>query len=401
MSYCGIPRHLPGGAPLPMDAEGSRRLAARAVKDVYQFCSSYDEATVGDYLRFMSQTRRAIGAQFRTEHGSSDVAAEGEKANVFPYFIGAFDTVAALGHRGLSLVVVVAVLASPFILSFIISLLSYMPHFPFVGAFFVGLTYWKVFFAVARILIAAASLLGLKNYLKWAPALPGYGVFKRLKTIHFARTKHQFYDLTLNVNVGYAKHAISIDENRADFARVGWAPNAEKQGTRDLQGNLYFEQVWFPGVHADVGGGYQENESRLSDISLGWMLATASMISNGLKHDDSVLHLHPDPAGPQHNEQKGSWLAFGLRKLPGTQAVMHKSVYGRFAAGPVVLFDRADRYCPQNMREHVDFVQYFDPNVHDPQRADPAQAVAADIESVWERQREADAPTNPEIVPVP
>jgi Uncharacterized alpha/beta hydrolase domain (DUF2235) len=28
---------------------------------------------------------------------------------------------------------------------------------------------------------------------------------------------------------------------------------------------LYFEQVWFPGVHADIGGGYLENEARLSD----------------------------------------------------------------------------------------------------------------------------------------
>ena len=34
MSFCGIPRQLPDGAPLPMDARGSRALAARAVKDV-------------------------------------------------------------------------------------------------------------------------------------------------------------------------------------------------------------------------------------------------------------------------------------------------------------------------------------------------------------------------------
>jgi hypothetical protein len=125
----------------------------------------------------------------------------------------------------------------------------------------------------------------------------------------------------MTANVGYAKHAISIDENRADFKRVGWAPTAEKQDARDPQGNLYFEQVWFSGVHADIGGGYEENESRLSDIALSWMLAAASMIPNGLKHDKSVLRLHPDARGPQHNEQKGSWLALGLRKLPGPQAL--------------------------------------------------------------------------------
>ncbi|MCA1386070.1 MULTISPECIES: DUF2235 domain-containing protein [unclassified Bradyrhizobium] len=59
----------------------------------------------------------------------------------------------------------------------------------------------------------------------------------------------------------YAKHAISIDENRADFRSFPWSPTAEKAGERDVHGNLYFEQVCFPGVHADIGGGYLENEA--------------------------------------------------------------------------------------------------------------------------------------------
>jgi hypothetical protein len=36
-----------------------------------------------------------------------------------------------------------------------------------------------------------------------------------------ALLKHRFYDTTLNVNVGYAKHAISIDENRKGACRLG------------------------------------------------------------------------------------------------------------------------------------------------------------------------------------
>jgi uncharacterized protein (DUF2235 family) len=108
----------------------------------------------------------------------------------------------------------------------------------------------------------------------------------------------------LNANVGYAKHAISIEENRADFRPVEWKPTASKAG-RDADKNLYFEQVHFSGVHADVGGGYNDNESRLSDIALKWMLAAASLVPNGIKHDESVLRLHPDPAGVQHDEQRG------------------------------------------------------------------------------------------------
>jgi hypothetical protein len=390
MSYCGIPRQLPGGAPLPMDVQGSRQLAERAVKDVYQFCSSYDKAKVGKYLRFMLETRSAIAAQFRNERASSVVDDDDEKANVFPYFIGVFDTVAALGHSGLGIIVAAVVLGLPFLLSFIVSLLSYAPHFPFLGRLFAILSFWNVLSFVAPVFILGSGLLYLKNYLKWAPDLPGYGFFKRLATIHFARTKHTFYDLTLNSNVGYAKHAISIDENRADFKRVGWIPTAEKQDERDPQGNLYFEQVWFPGVHADVGGGYEENESRLSDVALSWMLAAASIVPNGLKHDQSVLRLHANANGPQHDEQKGSFLPYGLRKLPGTDAIMHKSVYRRFAAGPTVLFDKIGLYRPPNMNQHVDFVQYYDPKENDPQPADPAQAMADDIEGKWEKQHETE-----------
>jgi hypothetical protein len=389
MSYCGIPRQLPGGGPLPMDLKGSHALAARAVKDVYQFCSSYDRAKVGPYKRFMMDTRAAIARKFRSEHGSSTVTAGDEKANVFPYYIGVFDTVAALGHRGLALVVIAIVLASPFILSFVISLLSYAPNFPYLGGFFSELTFWRVFNVTAPLMIAAAILIFLKNYLKWAPPLAEYSFWKRLATIHLAQPKHKFEDLTLNVNVGYAKHAISIDENRKDFARVGWVPTAEKQDKRDATGNLYFEQVWFPGVHADIGGGYEENDSRLSDNALAWMLAAASIIPNGLKHEETVLRRYPDPAGPQHNEQKNSWLPFGLRKLPGPRAIMHKSVYRRFATGPVVLFDTTGKYRPANMSEHVDFVQYYDPNNQNPKPADPAQTLADDIEGKWAKAKAA------------
>jgi hypothetical protein len=31
--------------------------------------------------------------------------------------------------------------------------------------------------------------------------------------------------------------------------------------------------VWFPGVYADIGGCYLENDARLSDAALNWMVA--------------------------------------------------------------------------------------------------------------------------------
>jgi hypothetical protein len=390
IACCGMPRHLPGGGALPMDVKGSISLAETAVKSVYQFCSSYDRNEVGPYLRFMMDTRDKVAEKFRKDHGCSNPSDE-KLANVYPYFIGVFDTVAALGHKGLALLTVAAVLVAPVILSFLISLLSFAPNFPYIGRFLQYLTFSNVLYVLGPVTALAGAYAYLKNYVKAAFGLPGYGILKSIATIHFTRPKHQFYDQTLNANVGYAKHAISIDENRADFRPVEWKPTASKAG-RDTEKNLFFEQVHFPGVHADIGGGYDDNESRLSDIALKWMLAAASLVPNGIKHDELVLRLHPDPAGVQHDEQNGSFLTFGLRDIKNKKAIMHKSVYRRFAAGPVVLFDKLGTYRPANMKDHVDFVQYFDPNSKDPRPADPETSqVADDIEYKWERKRTADA----------
>jgi T6SS, Phospholipase effector Tle1-like, catalytic domain len=379
IAYCGIPRHLPDGTPLQLDLKGSRALAEHAVKDVYQFCSSYERAKIGSYLTFMMRTRDAIAAKFRSEHGSSVIKDGAEQANVFPYFIGVFDTVAALGNKWLGPIVVVAVLAIPFALHYLGAALE--PLLPTTGSIARVLGYLSVLLAI---------LIYLKNYLKIAPSLPGYGIFKRLATLHLTRSKHKFYDTTLNVNVGYAKHAISIDEDRADFARVGWIPTADKQDKRDYSGNLYFEQVWFPGVHADVGGGYLENEARLSDDALNWMVAAASIIPDGLKHDGSVLGLWPNSSGPQHDEQAGSFFKKGLRMLPTddtgvSRSPMHKSVYQRFENGPVMIFNQMGLYRPINLRTHVDFEQYFDPGSGSPGPNPNRSCIADDIEMKWKK----------------
>jgi hypothetical protein len=377
ISYCGIPRHLPNDAPLQLDLKGSRALAEHAVKDVYQFCSSYDRTRIGRYLTFMMDSRDAIAAKFRSDHGCSATKDGAELANVFPYFIGAFDTVAALGNKWLGPIIWLAVLATPFVLHYFGRVLD--PIFPAAGRIARDLGYFSVVLAI---------LIYLKNYLKIAPSLPGYGILKRLATLHLTRSKHKFYDTTLNVNVSYAKHAISIDEDRADFARVPWSPTAMKQGKRDDDGNLWFEQVWFPGVHADIGGGYLENEARLSDGAMNWMLAAASIIPNGLKHDGTVLKLWPSASGPQHDEQAGSFFKKGLRTLPTdaagvAQSPMHKSVYERFAALAVLIFNQTGLYRPTNLRTHVDFAPYFVGGSNGPGPNPPKTCIADYIEAKW------------------
>ena len=190
-----------------------------------------------------------------------------------------------------------------------------------------------------------------------------------MRTIHLTELYQKFYDYTLNPNVLYAKHAISIDENRKDFARVAWYRAVTGLGIRDEKGNIFFEQVWFPGNHADIGGGYEENESRLSDICLQWMLDGATAIPHPVKFDPSVLVTHPAPEGRRHDEVRSG---FGIitmltgktwseqhRRLPSNDAPMHRSVYERFDLPAALEYDTWRPYRPETLRNHVDFEKYY------------------------------------------
>src|ERR1700677_171359 len=62
------------------------------------------------------------------------------------------------------------------------------------------------------------------------------------------------------------RHALSIDERRCFFRNNLWGPALEGQAIK---------QVWFAGVHSDVGGSYPWQQSGLSQITMEWMLCEA------------------------------------------------------------------------------------------------------------------------------
>lgn len=403
---CGIPRQMVDGSPVPLDAKGSHDLAADAVRNVYQFCQSLPRDSNKPYRDFLLDTRERIASRFRYEHKSYNPEDETKcdpanadafdpknpgRANEYPYFIGVFDTVAAIGRPAAVLLLVLAAVASIIVFSYLASALSKFDDVPHMG--------WLRVFTFENLAAAFFGLAGVKtlhslwkHYVRFDFGVPGYGLWKSLLTIHFSPPKFHFSEYTLNRHVEYAKHAISIDENRKDFKRVPWKPDGAREDDRDPFGNIHFEQVWFAGVHSDVGGGYQETEARLSDISLKWMLAAASIIPFGIKHDPSVLRIHPDPLGPQHDEFRNGHWQFQLRDLPrkmdGTRKAVptHKSVYHRFAGGKVVHFDAEKDYRPVAFKDHPDFAHYYSV----PQGASPTDlhGLAMNIEAVWETQRE-------------
>ncbi|CAE6496780.1 unnamed protein product [Rhizoctonia solani] len=83
-------------------------------------------------------------------------------------------------------------------------------------------------------------------------------------------------DSDLPEGVKVARHALSYHENRTEFLPT---PFANYNPKRDVK------QVWFPGVHSDVGGSY--NEHLIADIALCWMAGEA--INTGLTIDEDFL----------------------------------------------------------------------------------------------------------------
>jgi len=374
IAKCGIPTRDKDGGKLKLDVASSCKIATYAVKHVYQFISSRPRDEANCAQRFLLDTRELLAKRFRQTYGSAGLN-DPDVANVYPYFIGAFDTVAALSSPWKTLFLGAAFLAGAAIISAVISLLSFFPGFPYVGPYLAYLTFVNVFLCLCGAALAFVVGLFVYTHIKFDFRVPGYPWWKQLATIHPTAIWQKFYDYTLDDHVGYAKHSISIDENRKDFARVQWGKKNTLRPSRNPDGNIWFEQVWFSGNHADIGGGYDENESRLSDITLKWMLTWATIIPNGLKYDRSVLNLHPHPKGMQHDECKSG---FGLftrltgvtwpeeyRKLPGNQlpyeAIMHRSVYERFDALEVLQYDVTQPYRPITLAQHIDFMNAYTP----------------------------------------
>ena len=134
----------------------------------------------------------------------------------------------------------------------------------------------------------------------------------------FINRRTRFHDTDLSSQVGAAFQALAIDEKRGPFFPTLWTHVTEGQRV---------EQVWFTGVHRDVGGGYPQHQ--LSDITFRWMMDrarecglafvdgsdTALRVStNPVPGDDvltAALQVDPNPLAAPHNS-----LTFYYRLLP-------------------------------------------------------------------------------------
>ena len=108
-----------------------------------------------------------------------------------------------------------------------------------------------------------------------------------------SREKFAFHDTNLHRAIRHARHAVALDEQRASFAPTLWS-NVENRET--------VKQIWFPGVHSDVGGGYAE--IGLSNGALEWMIREAKEAGLVIRND-MASQITPDAKGVLHDSVSG------------------------------------------------------------------------------------------------
>lgn len=149
----------------------------------------------------------------------------------------------------------------------------------------------------------------------------------------------QFHDTKINREIKHAYHALAIDEQRETFRPTLWNIN-------NANNSQVVEQVWFAGVHSDVGGGYKERQ--LSDIAFKWMIRR---IKDKVIIDDTNYPYSEDVSKPTHDSYQFFYGPKERRVASATEVNtphVHKSVLEKIKKDsrytPLALVDMEDKH---------------------------------------------------------
>jgi uncharacterized protein (DUF2235 family) len=312
LMLCGMPTKTPSG-PLMRFRKQVKDIAWEAVDTVLEHGAGHPRE------EFESE-RLELARRFQAKYGSGD----GSDSNAAAYFIGVFDTVAALGASGTRRLLIQAgltagVAAAAFLASLVPAAVIGAMTAIVSGA---GLLWGFIVpaWAVTHVAMLAAVIWFAKRQRtvnrKTIYDFPNKGDPPRS---HDAEWTGTYFDKLLSKHVRFARAANAIDETRKDFDRVGWG-GTEAPVHAPTPGIPRLVQRWFAGNHSDIGGSYPEPESRLSDIALHWMCEQAIGVPDGLKTGPifvdgaklrlsgdagAALHIYPAADGVQHCEVAG------------------------------------------------------------------------------------------------
>ncbi len=199
--------------------------------------------------------------------------------------------------------------------------------------------------------------------------------FRKAENILDKRWPHSFYYYKLTDNIKKAYQALAIDDERTAFWPFVWNENGREAGS--------VEQVWFAGMHSNVGGGY--GRSGMASVSLGWMLDRAKeqelvFESGAIEQTAEDSHIH----GRMYDSRDGFGIFYRYHpreietlcrdKIQG-KIQIHSSVIERMAS-------RTANYAPGHLPERfrvVGTVQASDREDRHPEKSAAWAGIKAEI----------------------
>ena len=152
--------------------------------------------------------------------------------------------------------------------------------------------------------------------------------------------RYRFHDTDLSSIVTHACQALAIDEKRSQFHAALWHQQPHAQGQT-------LEQVWFAGVHSNVGGGYPR--TGLSDLALDWM----SDRVRGFDLSLDPIPTQPDQLQPRDESRKGFYILLPPFHRPISQPPPDRGATGETLHPSVVERYRRDpSYRPPNLEDY-------------------------------------------------
>lgn len=122
-----------------------------------------------------------------------------------------------------------------------------------------------------------------------------------------------FYDTRLSNCIENAFQALALDERRASFQPAVWEKPPGNTTT--------LRQVWFPGVHSNIGGGY--NDMQLANITFAWMMSQVR----------SMLDMDIDYLFEQEQVNEDYYLKRGKKIRQWSFGKIYDSMEGIYALG--------------------------------------------------------------------
>ncbi len=175
-----------------------------------------------------------------------------------------------------------------------------------------------------------------------------------------------FHDTTLGDSVEHAVQALAVDEKRGPYVPTLWTQAADAAA---LAGQTVL-QVWFAGVHSDIGGGYPDKG--IGNITWDFMMRRAAERGLVLDPNQPTPPVNLEPLPAQHESFDKTWqeLSDKLKLVPqgvraigptmrgpsgqtltvATKVCLHSSLVGRFGKRCTTILNEA-----QNVRQEGDY----------------------------------------------